>query len=212
MALKTMSVVKVKICGITNIEDAKSAMSSGADALGFVFAPSPRRITDIAAGEIIGELPLSLLSVGVFVNEQLPRVKEIIKRCNLSAVQFHGEESPDYCAHFEKVKVIKAFRVKNSDSLKYLSDYEVDAFLLDTYVQREAGGTGTNFNWNLASSLKDCPKLIILSGGLSPENVTEAIKIVKPYAVDVSTGVESRPGKKDPKLVEEFIRKAKGAL
>ncbi len=207
-----MNVVKVKICGITNIEDAKVAIASKADALGFVFAPSPRRITDVAAGKIIGKLPPSLLSVGVFVNEQLARVREIIKRCNLSAVQFHGEESPDYCAHFEKVKVIKAFRVKNSDSLKSLSDYKVDAFLLDTYLQGEAGGTGTKFNWNLVSSLKDPPQRIILSGGLSPDNVTEAIKIVKPYAVDVSTGVESRPGKKDPKLVEEFIRKAKGAL
>ncbi len=204
--------VKVKICGITNIEDAKSAMSSGADALGFVFAPSPRRITDVAAGEIIGELPPSLLSVGVFVNEQSARVKEIIKRCNLSAVQFHGEESPDYCAHFENVKVIKAFRVKDSDSLKSLSDYNVDAFLLDAYARGEAGGTGTNFDWNLVSSLRDCSKPIVLSGGLLVENVEEAIKIVKPYAVDVSTGVESRPGEKDPKLVEEFIRKAKGAL
>lgn len=203
---------KVKICGITNIEDARIAVSAGADAIGLVFAPSPRKVTEAVAREITSELPFSMFSVGVFVNEESNRVKELIEKCNLSAVQFHGEEPPDYCTQFENVKVVKAFRVKDSDSLKSLSDYEVDAFLLDAYLEGKAGGTGTNFNWDLARSLKDSPKPIILSGGLSVENVTEAIEIVKPYAVDVSTGVESRLGKKDPKLVEEFIKKARGVL
>ena len=201
--------VKVKICGITNMEDAKIAVKLGADALGFVFASSPRRISEDRAYEIIRELPPFTLSVGVFVNDQLTRVNQIIKKCNLNIVQFHGDESPDYCGHFEGMKVIKAFRVRNSDSLRVLSNYRVDGFLLDTYIEGKMGGTGVSFDWDLVRLLKDFREPIILSGGLSPDNVAEAVKMVKPYAVDVSTGVESTPGKKDPQLVKEFIRRAK---
>lgn len=206
-----MSEVRVKICGITNIEDAQAAVSLGADALGFVFASSPRRVNEVQAAEIIGELPPFAVSVGIFVNQQLAQVKETIKRCNLNAVQFHGEESPDYCRQFEEVKVIKALRVRNHDDLKLLSDYLVDGFLLDTYVEGKAGGTGVSFDWNSAIPFKDCGKPLILSGGLSPDNVAEAIEMVQPYGVDVSTGVESAPGKKDSQLMKEFIRRAKDA-
>ena len=206
-----MNEVRIKICGITNIEDAQTAVGLGADALGFVFASSSRRVSENQADEIIGELPPFTVSVGIFVNQQLAQVKEIIKRCDLNVVQFHGEESPDYCAQFEEVKVIKALRVRNHDELKSLSDYAVDGFLLDTYVEGKAGGTGISFDWNLAISCKDCQKPLILSGGLSPDNVAEAIKMVEPYAVDVSTGVESAAGKKDPQLMKEFIRRAKDA-
>jgi phosphoribosylanthranilate isomerase len=203
--------VKVKICGITNIEDALMALDLGADALGFVFAFSPRRVSETQAYEIIRKLPPFAVSVGVFVNEQLAGVKQIIKKCNLNVVQFHGDESPDYCRRFEEVKIIKAFRIKDNDSLKTLLNYQVDGVLLDTYIEEKAGGTGVSFDWNLASSFKDCGKSIILSGGLSADNVEEAIRTVKPYAVDVSTGVETAPGKKDPKLVKEFIHRAKRA-
>ena len=220
--------VKVKICGITNMEDAKIAVKLGADALGFVFAFSPRRISEARAYKIIRELPPFVSSVGVFVNDQLARVNQIIKKCNLNVVQFHGDESPDYCGHFEGMKVIKAFRVRNQKSLRVLSDYRVDGFLLDTYIEGKMGGTGASFNWDLVrpvrdfatsgsgkgisngvNLLKDFREPIILSGGLSPDNIAEAVKMVKPYAVDVSTGVESTPGKKDPQLVKEFIRRAK---
>ncbi len=207
-----MGTVKVKICGITNIEDAQIAVKAGADALGFVFASSLRRVSKARACEIIRGLPPFTLSVGIFVNQQVTGVKEIIKECSLNLVQFHGDESPDYCGHFEGVKVIKAFRVKNRDSLKGLLDYHVDGFLLDTYREEKMGGTGASFDWSLVRFIKDCGSPLILSGGLSPDNVAQAIKIVKPYAVDVSTGVESAPGKKDPILVKEFIQRAKGAL
>lgn len=225
-----MSEVRVKICGITNMEDAKIAVKLGADALGFVFASSPRRVSENQADEIIRELPPFTVSVGIFVNEQLAQVKEIIKICNLNAVQFHGDESPDYCGQFEEVTVIKTLRVREHAQLKSLSDYAVDGFLLDTYVEGKAGGTGISFDWNLARPVKDfvlsrsgkdifnganpskdCRKPLILSGGLSPDNVAEAIKMVEPYAVDVSSGVESAAGKKDFQLMKEFIRRAKHA-
>ncbi len=204
--------VGVKICGITNLEDALAATELGADALGFVFAPSPRRIEVSEAGGIIAQLPPFVTTVGLFVNEARLRVRETLKRCRLNAVQFHGDESPHVCEEFMPVvKVIKAFRIKDEESLKQIGQYSVSACLFDAWVENKPGGTGKTFDWNLAAAAKDFGLTLILSGGLNPDNVARAIKKVEPYAVDVSSGVESTPGKKDYKLMKEFIQTAKGS-
>jgi len=200
--------VRIKICGITNIEDALLVNVLGADALGFVFADSPRKIDVEAAEEISSALSSSISRVGVFVNEKAETVKTIASRCRLDVLQFHGSESPAYCASFSQ-KVVKAFRVKDFCDLNNMSNYDVDAFLLDAFVEGKLGGTGKIFNWEIAKKAKDFGKPIILSGGLNPENVVEAVNFVQPYAVDVSSGVEERPGKKDPEKVREFIDKVK---
>ncbi len=196
--------VRIKICGITNIEDALLASTLGADAIGFVFAESPRRI-DVEVGEkITSSLPLFVCRVGVFVNEDEKMVKNIASTCGLDVLQFHGSESPHYCGCFSQ-RVIKALRVKNFGDLDTLRKYDVDAFLLDTFTEKSYGGTGKTFNWEIAKKAKDFGKSIILSGGLNPKNVTRAINSVQPYAVDVSSGVEERPGKKDPGKIRSFI-------
>ena len=201
---------KIKVCGITNIEDALLASSLGVDALGFVFAESKRRITPENAKKIIDTLPPSILKVGVFVNEKEKTVKELAKICGLDALQFHGDESPEYTQKFKQI-VIKSFRVKDEDSLKVLSSYKVSAYLLDTYSQKAYGGTGEVFNWDLAVKTKQFGP-IILAGGLNPDNIEEAIRKVKPYAVDVSSGVESSPGKKDKHKLEEFVKRVRGMV
>jgi phosphoribosylanthranilate isomerase len=204
-------VVRVKICGITNLEDALAASELGADALGFVFAPSPRRIEVSEAGGIIAQFPPFVTTVGLFVNEARARVRETIERCRLNAVQFHGGESPQVCKEFMPgIKVIKAFRIKDEESLNRIGEYGVSACLLDAWVEGRSGGTGKTFDWNLAAAAKDFGLPLILSGGLNPDNVARAIERVDPYAVDVSSGVESAPGKKDYKLMKEFISRAKG--
>ncbi len=198
----------IKICGITNREDALFAANLGVDALGFIFAPSPRQVTPKQARAIIDSLPPLINKVGVFLNHPREIVAQITLQCGLDTIQFHGEESPQDCQHFG-VKVIKAFRIKDQDSLKDLSLYQVSAFLLDTYLPGQPGGTGKTFNWELAQAAKKYGP-IILAGGLSPENIREAIKRVRPYGVDVSSGVEQEPGKKDwqklAKLVEIIRR------
>ena len=198
--------VKVKICGITNLNDALGSAGSGCDALGFVFyKKSPRYIDPAKAKNISRILPKKILRMGVFVDEKEKEVKKIAKLCELDILQFHGDESPEYCARFkDDYKVIKAFRVKDSDSLKSVNDYGVDYYLFDTYKSDSMGGTGEKFDWKI---LKDFEilKPFILSGGLDPENVERAIREVAPYAVDVSSGVESAPGKKDPELLKRFI-------
>ncbi len=203
--------VKVKICGITNREDALFAVSSGADAKGFVFAESPRRITPEKALSIIRVLPPFITTVGLFVDESAATVEDIIKECRLDAVQFHGNETPDYCQRFcGRKKVIKAFRIKNKETFSQLELYHnVDAYLLDAYSRDKKGGTGERFDWGLAQEAKRFARPVILAGGLTVGNVKEAIEIVKPYAVDVSSGVEASPGKKDPQLLKEFICNAK---
>lgn len=203
-------ITRIKICGITNLEDAVNAVDLGADALGFVFAESPRRVSLDRANEIISQVPPFVLRVGVFVNENESLVKEIIDLCNLDAAQFHGDESRDYCLRFKKTcRVIKAFRVKDKNSLDLLPEYDVDAYLLDTYVDNRAGGTGVSFDWGLALHAKAFGRPLILSGGLRPETVSQAIKKVKPYAVDISSGVEKSPGKKDYDLMKKFIEAIK---
>ncbi len=199
---------RVKICGITNLKDAQAAVEGGADALGFVFAESPRQINPEVAVGIIRSLPPFLTCVGLFVDELPQVVKEIIKECRLDALQFHGGEPPGYCRQF-MIKTIKAFRLRNEDSLEIISHYQVDAYLLDTYREGIPGGTGQSFDWDLALRAKEFSRPIILAGGLRPDNVAEAIGRVRPYGVDVSTGVEAKPGKKDHKKMKEFIEIAR---
>lgn len=200
--------MRVKICGITNSEDAQTAIELGADALGFVFAKSPRQMTKEQAGEIIKNLPPFITPVGVFVDERVEKVKEICDFCNIGTVQLHGNEDPSYVNDLVKYKIIKAFRIKAEGDLMPMAIYKAHAFLLDSYVKGTMGGTGVAFNWEIARQAHKYGN-IILSGGLTPENVKEAIHIVKPYAVDVSSGVESSPGKKDKQLIKNFIKNAK---
>jgi len=200
--------MRVKICGITNSEDAQAAVEYGADALGFVFAKSPRQITKEHARDIIKKLPPFVSPVGVFVDEKADMIKEICDFCGIHTVQLHGNEQPSYLKELEGYKLIKAFRVKEEDDLKPLANYKPHAFLLDSYVEGTMGGTGVPFKLEVARQAHKYGN-IILSGGLTPENVKEAIQIVKPYAVDVSSGVESSPGKKDKLLMKQFIMNAK---
>jgi len=200
----------IKICGITNIMDAKEVTKLGADALGFVFYErSPRKITIEKAKEIIDSLPKKVVKVGLFVDELEEKVSEIASYCNFGILQFHGDETPDYCKKFPQ-KIIKAFRIKDRESLANIPKYEVDYYLLDAYSEELFGGTGRTFNWDLAKKAKKFGKPIILSGGLNPGNIIEAIEKVSPFGVDVSSGVELSPGKKDYKKLEEFITKVKG--
>lgn len=200
--------VKVKICGITNYEDAYAACSYGTDALGFVFAKSPRQIKSEVAKSIIGRLPPYVVTVGVFVNEREKLVRKIAKDCNLICLQFHGDESPEFCVDFkDEYKVIKAIRVRDRKSLELLGKYDADAFLLDAFIQGKRGGTGERFNWDLAIEAKEFGKPIILAGGIGIENVEDAIQKVAPYAVDVSSSVEYAAGKKNHNLMKALIEK-----
>jgi phosphoribosylanthranilate isomerase len=200
--------VRIKICGITNKEDALAAAHLGADALGFVFAPSPRKISAESAREIIKVLPPFVKTVGVFVDEDPERVSSVAARCGLDILQLHGSESVDYCSSFDR-RVIKAVRLQSRDELKNLSKYAnvVDALLLDTYVPNKLGGTGIPFDWKLAVEAGRYGR-IILAGGLNPENVAAAISMVKPYAVDASSGLEKSPGVKDHEKMTQFMREA----
>jgi phosphoribosylanthranilate isomerase len=201
--------VKVKICGITNIADALVAADAGADALGFVFCEqSPRGISIEAAAEIIRGLPPFPVKVGVFVNAPTELVYHAIVQCGLNLLQFHGDEPPGYCVQFGLMSM-KAFRIRDQDSLTHLPKYDTDAWLLDAYVPDRLGGTGQSFNWELAVEARRLGRPIFLAGGLTPENVGEAVRLVKPYAVDVSSGLEAAPGKKDHEKVRAFIRQAK---
>ena len=200
--------VRVKICGITNLEDALAAVEFGADALGFVFAQSPRQVTPQTVSEIVAELPPFISKVGVFVNENSDVVLQTMSVCHLNLVQFHGSAAPEYCQAFFP-RVIKSFRVKDDSVLTLLPKYNVSAYLLDTFSTALAGGTGRTFDWDIASRAGDYGR-IILSGGLGPENVRQAIGAVYPYAVDASSGVESEPGKKDHDKLRAFLEAAKG--
>ena len=203
--------VKVKICGITNLADALGAVEAGADLLGFIFCEtSPRHVTVAVAAEIAQQLPSHIVKVGVFVNAPDELVLEAISACGLNMLQFHGEEKPEDCTKFG-VMSIKAFRVRDAQSLEALHDYPTDAWLLDTFAERQAGGTGRTFDWDLAVRAQRFGKPIFLAGGLDPANVIEAVRRVRPFAVDVSSGVEASPGKKDPAKVKVFIRSAKRA-
>jgi phosphoribosylanthranilate isomerase len=198
--------VRIKICGITRSEDALAAADLGTDAIGFVFAPSPRRVSPDKAREIVMALPPLVQTVGVFVDEDPEKVLSIAALCRLDMLQLHGKESPDYCRRFGH-RVIKALRVHGPDGLQAGSEYvgAVDALLLDTYVRGQQGGTGRTFDWNLALGAKRFGR-IILAGGLNPDNVGAAISAVKPYAVDASSGLEQKPGIKDHEKMVRFIQ------
>ena len=202
--------IKVKICGITNKEDALWAVECGADAIGFIFYnKSPRCIGADQAKAIIAALPPFVTTVGVFVNEDFNDIRDTAFLAGISAIQLHGDESPSYCNLVEG-KLIKAIRVKNDKSIDILKKYAVDAFLLDGFDQKSFGGSGLTFDWKLAEKAKQFGR-IILAGGLTPDNVEEAVKKVVPYGVDVSSGVEKSPGIKDKKKVREFIFRAKNS-
>lgn len=208
-----MAVVRVKICGITNPEDAWLSVDAGADALGFIFYKgSPRHINPDEAKAIVSTLPPFLTTVGVFVDEEIERVIDIADYLGLTAIQLHGNESPEYCRRLSRriIKTIKVpERVSTKDLFKSISDYDnISAILLDTCVRGKEGGTGRIFNWDIAIEAKRYGR-IILAGGLTPENVVDAIERVKPYGVDVCSGVESEPGRKDPKRLRDFVNMVK---
>jgi len=199
--------VKVKICGITRVEDALDAARFGADALGFNFWPKSKRYCPPeVAKEIISRLPPFVQAVGVFVNQSRAEIHRVVALTGLHAVQLHGDESPDFAAAMKR-PVIKALRVEGKESLARMDDFQVAAFLLDTPTVG-FGGSGQTFDWKLARGAgKKAP--VLLAGGLNPGNVAEAVKQVHPYGVDVASGVESAPGIKDPKKVRRFIAAAK---
>ena len=197
--------VKVKICGITSVANARAAAEAGADMIGLMFAEkSPRLISLATASAISRALPPFVLRVGVFVNPAAETVTRAITECGLNLLQFHGDETPEFCTQFGLMS-LKAFRIRDAASLKELPKYQTDAYLLDAFSTAARGGTGGKFNWDLAIEAQKFGKPIFLAGGLTPENVAAAVKKVNPFAVDVSSGVESAPGKKDAAKVRAFI-------
>jgi phosphoribosylanthranilate isomerase len=204
---------RVKICGNTDYENARLAIDLGADYLGFIFAPSSKRvITPEKVGEILLKLPDFRNIVGVFCNQPKKEVEQIAAHLGLKFLQFHGEETALYCESFmEKgFEVIKTFHVKDAMSLKRIDEYNVSAFLFDTYSHSEKGGSGVSFDWSIIEDKPYVHDKLFLAGGLNPENVTEAIGKIHPFAVDVASGVESGTGAKDPHRLQAFIERAKG--
>jgi phosphoribosylanthranilate isomerase len=201
--------VKVKICGITSVADAQTAAEAGADMIGLMFYErSPRNISLALATEISRALPPFVVKVGVFVNPEEDVVMRAIGHCGVSLLQFHGEETPEFCTQFG-VMSMKAFRVRGPESLAELPKYQTDAWLLDAFSPEAYGGTGAKFNWDLALEAAQFGRPIFLAGGLTPENIAEAVRRVEPFGVDVSSGVESAPGKKDHAKVRAFIEAAR---
>ncbi len=202
--------VKVKICGITNLEDAMASAGAGCDGVGFVFYnKSPRYIVPERARDIIKRLSPHLIKIGVFVNGREKTIKRIAKLCDLNILQFHGNESLKFCSKFKDYKIIKAFRIKNKINPQKIIKYKTFAYLFDTFVESKVGGTGKNFDWNLVRHIDGITRPVFLSGGLTASNVRKAIEIVQPEWVDVSSSVEIRPGKKDYRKVRNFIKAAK---
>lgn len=204
--------VRVKICGLTNLADALGAVEAGADALGFIFyPPSPRAIRPEVAREIIQRLPPFVARVGVFVDADPDRAEDIARTVGLDTLQFHGKETPEYCARFARYRVVKAMRMEGPEALARLRAFEGFTWLLDSYVPGALGGTGQTFNWDLACEAVRLGGRVILAGGLTPDNVGRAVAAVRPYAVDVSSGVEAAPGRKDPARMPQFVAAARGA-
>ncbi|HXC35486.1 MAG TPA: phosphoribosylanthranilate isomerase [Candidatus Acidoferrales bacterium] len=200
---------KVKICGITNPADARAAVAAGADALGFIFyEKSPRYVRLEDAALISGELAPFIIRVGVFVNAPEEFVFNAIRECGLTLLQFHGDEPPEYCGQFGLMNM-KAFRVHGAETLDQIPKYATDAYLLDAYSSTTFGGTGEKFNWDLAVEARKFGKPIFLAGGLTPDNVADAIRKVQPFGVDVSSGVETAPGLKDHDKIRAFITAAR---
>lgn len=200
---------KIKICGITNQEDAETAVHEGADALGFVFySQSPRYVEPAVAKQIIRRLPPFVLAVGVFVNQDLDTVRGLFDDCGLALAQLHGDESPDFCDSLKR-PVLRALRLRDRRSFLALAEFRgrmgVRGFVVDAFAERVYGGTGHTTDWSLAGEVAKCVP-ILLAGGLTPENVQEAIRQVQPYGVDVSSGVEQSPGRKDSAKMRAFIQ------
>lgn len=209
--------VRIKICGITRPEDAALAAEAGADAVGLVFAKSPRQVSTRQARDIVAALPPFVSAVGVFVNARPTTILRIVETVGLSEVQLHGDEPPAFLAHLEGLRAIKALRVRTREFLTQVHDFAgagVGGILLDAYTPRARGGAGRPFDWDLvvqareAGALDACPP-IVLAGGLSPQNVRAAIRAVRPWGVDVSSGVEHAPGIKNEELMERFVAAAR---
>ena len=204
--------VTVKICGITSEADALAAAEAGADAIGLMFYEgSSRHVTLEQAKAISAALPQHVMRVGVFVNAEEAFVHQALTECMLNILQFHGDETPEECSRYP-VMTLKAFRVQGEETLAELEAYPSAGYLLDAYVKDALGGTGATFNWDLAVRAQEFGKPIFLAGGLTPENVGEAVRKVQPFGVDVSSGVEIEPGRKDAEQMWTFVAAAKGAL
>lgn len=202
--------IKVKICGITNLEDALACHFAEADAIGFVFYnKSPRYINPLQARNISRILPKKITRAGVFVDEKVSEVKRIAKLCNLEMLQFHGKESPEYCKRFKGYKVIKAFRINKKKDLEGMFKYKTFAYLFDSFSKTKLGGTGNKFNWKILAQAGRMKPVIFVSGGLTTGNVKKAIKLLKPDWVDASSSLEIKPGKKDHKNIRKFIQRVK---
>jgi phosphoribosylanthranilate isomerase len=201
----------VKVCGITNTPDAHAAAAGGADAIGLIFAPSPRQVSVDEAREISASLPESVIKVGVFVNAAPEEVLRFAREVGLDYAQLHGDEGPEVVAAVRDggVHVIKAVRVRDAGSLEDLERYGADLYLLDAYSERARGGTGERFDWNLAKTLIGRDNIVV-SGGLNPENVAEAIKAFEPFGVDASSSLEDSPGEKNDERVRRYVSAAKG--
>jgi len=203
---------RIKICGITRVEDARAAVELGADAIGLVFyAPSPRNVGPDQAREIVAAIPPFVTIVGLFVDPAAEYVESVLQACSIGLLQFHGDETPDFCGGFG-LPYIKAVRVKaDADLVQYLSPYHAArGWLLDAYHDQLHGGTGKSFDWKLIP--RDLAKPIILSGGLTPDNVGAAVRQVRPWAVDVSSGVEAAKGIKDAAKIAAFIAGVKNEI
>ncbi len=198
---------RVKICGMTDAFEVEKAVEAGVDALGFIFVKeSPRAIDPEEAKEIISQLPPFVDAVGVFMNQDPEAVSELVHYCGLTVVQLHGQEPPEYC-EVMPIRVVKAFQVKPDMGPEFLEPYNevVSAFLLDTYHKEMAGGTGETFDWSIVEKLQPS-KPVILAGGLNIDNIGAAIKQVRPFAVDVNSGIEMSPGRKDPEKIEKLFQ------
>jgi phosphoribosylanthranilate isomerase len=203
--------VFTKVCGITNPGDARVAVDAGADAIGLIFAESPRKVSREEARKVSIALPENILKVGVFVDVEPGEVLQIAREVGLDLAQLHGDETPEMVAAIRNagLPVMKALRVRNTEALGALERYEVDLFMLDAWSARARGGTGETFDWGLAKSVKGRGNIVV-SGGLTPENVREAVEFFEPYGVDASSSLEERPGKKSGERVRRFVRAAKG--
>ncbi|MEL7568182.1 MAG: phosphoribosylanthranilate isomerase [Dehalobacterium sp.] len=203
----------IKICGITNLADAQLAVSLGVNALGFIFTSSKRQVKGETVREIVSSLPQKVEKIGVFLDQAEEEVKGIAEYCGLTGIQFHGSEPPEYCKKFSGYRVIKAFRINQSagwDKIPlYLKDQAINNILLDTFVLGVPGGTGMTFPWELVRSFDFCQMPVIMAGGINPSNVNRAISEALPFGIDVGSGVEEEPGRKDPDKLRELVSKVR---
>ena len=201
---------KVKVCGITNPEDALNCVQAHCDALGFIFyRKSSRYISPEKACSIIRKIPKRVKKIGVFVNSRQEAIKRIAKLCSLDILQFHGNESPEFCRKFKNYKIVKVFRIKNRIDIKDILKYNTFGYLFDAFSSEKYGGTGKKFNWGLLRYIKDIKKPVFLSGGINEKNVRKAINSVHPDWVDASSSLEIKPGRKNSEKVRRFIKEAK---